>query len=346
VLKLLGYADHEYVGHNFADFFAERASFDEFWAKLMRGEEVYDYPAELRCKNGSIAHVVIRSNGLWENGEFAHTRTFIHDVTDRLAMLKSMERAKEELEARVRERTEELHEKNSEVQKQAEILDATNQGLRDLSARLLRVQDEERRRIARDLHDSTGQNLALLSMNLSALESEASLFSPNLAKGLEQNAEVVREISSELRTLSYLLHPPLLEEVGLESALRWYIDGFDKRSNIKVSLELSPNLGRLPRDLELAVFRVIQECLTNIHRHSGSATANIRVMRSAGDIHVTVRDEGKGIPPAKLAKLAAAGDAGVGLRGMRERVKSLGGELQIESDGKGTEIRMVIPTAD
>ncbi len=344
VLKLLGYTEQEYVGHALSEFFAERSCLEEFWAKLMRGEEVYDYPAELRRRDGSIAHVVIRSNGLWEGGRLVHTRTFIHDVTERLTLVHSLRRAKEELEARVRERTEELREKNIQVEKQAEILNVTNHGLRELSSRLLQVQDEERRRIARDLHDSTGQSLALLSMNLSALETEASRLSPSLAKGLEKSAEMVRKIAAELRTLSYLLHPPLLEEVGLESALRWYIDGFDQRSNIKVSLELSPNLGRLSRELELAVFRVIQECLTNVHRHSGSATANIRVVRSGGKIQLHVRDEGKGIPPQKLARLAAAGDSGVGLRGMRERVKSLGGELQIESDGKGTEIRMVIPT--
>jgi PAS domain S-box-containing protein len=344
VLKLLGYEEREYVGRSFADFFAQRSCAEQFWAKLMRGEEVYDYPAELRCKDGSIAYVVIRSNGLWENGTLVYTRTFIHDVSERRAMVEALEKAKEDLENRVRERTDELRRKNMQVLKQAEILDMTNQGLRELSARLLRVQDEERRRIARDLHDSTGQSLALLSMNLSALETEAKHLNPNLAKGLEDNAAIVRKISSELRTLSYLLHPPLLEEVGLESALRWYIDGFSERSNIKVTLELPQDLGRLPRDLELATFRVIQECLTNVHRHSGSATASIRIVRSPSDIYLEVRDQGKGVPPEKLARIAGAGDSGVGLRGMKERVKGLDGELQIHSDEKGTAIRVVIPT--
>jgi PAS domain S-box-containing protein len=344
VLKLLGYEEHEYVGRSFADFFAERSCAEQFWAKLMRGEEVYDHPAELRCKDGSIAYVVIRSNGLWENGSLVYTRTFIHDVSERRAMVEALQKAKEDLETRVRERTDELHRKNTQVLKQAEILDMANQGLRELSARLLRVQDEERRRIARDLHDSTGQNLALLSMNLSALETEAKRLNPNLAKGLEDNAAIVRKISSELRTLSYLLHPPLLEEVGLESALRWYIDGFSERSNIKVALELPQELGRLSRELELATFRVIQECLTNVHRHSGSLTASIRMVRSPSDIYLEVRDEGKGVPPEKLARIAGAGASGVGLRGMKERVKSLDGEFQIHSDEKGTVVRVVIPT--
>jgi PAS domain S-box-containing protein len=344
VLKLLGYEEREYVGKSFADFFAQRSCAEEFRAKLMRGEEVYDYPADLRCKDGSIAHVVIRANGLWENGTLVYSRTFIHDVSERRAMVEALEKAKEDLETRVRERTDELRRKNMQVLRQAEILDMANQGLRELSARLLRVQDEERRRIARDLHDSTGQNLALLSMNLSALEVEAKKVNPDLAKGLEDNAAIVRKISSELRTLSYLLHPPLLEEVGLESALRWYIDGFSERSNIQVSLELPPDLGRLSRELELATFRVIQECLTNVHRHSGSATASIRIVRSPSDIYLEVRDEGKGVAPEKLARIAGAGDCGVGLRGMKERVKGLDGELQIQSDEKGTVIRVVIPT--
>jgi PAS domain S-box-containing protein len=344
VLKLLGYEEREYLGQSFADFFAEPSCAEEFWAKLMRGEEVYDYPAELRRKDGSLAHVLIRSNGLWENGAFVYARTFIHDVSERRAMVDALQKAKEDLETRIRERTDELRRKNVQMLKQAEMLDMTNQGLRELSARLLRVQDEERRRIARDLHDSTGQSLALLSMNLSALEAEAKQYSPTLAKGLEDNAAIVRRISSELRTLSYLLHPPLLEEVGLESALRWYIDGFSERSHMKVSLELSPNLGRLPRELELATFRVIQECLTNVHRHSGSATASIRIVRSPSDIYLEVRDAGKGIPEEKLARIAGAGDCGVGLRGMKERVKSLSGEMQIQSDETGTAIRVVIPT--
>jgi PAS domain S-box-containing protein len=345
MLRLLAYTAEEYIGQPLGRFFVDRNAFDEFWTKLMQREEIYNFPAELRCKSGAIAHVVINSNGLWENGNFVHTRTFIHDVTERQAMETALKQAHDELEKRVRERTDELRRKNIQVVKQAEILDMTNRGLRELSARLLRVQDEERRRIARDLHDSTGQTLALLSMNLSALENEANRSNPELAKGLLENAEIVRKISAELRTLSYLLHPPLLEEMGLESALRWYIDGFDQRSDIKVSLELSPNLGRLSREMEIAIFRVLQECLTNVHRHSESPTASVRVTRDPKGVVLEVRDEGKGIPTEKLARISSWGDSGVGLRGMRERVQDLGGELQIHSSGKGTEIRVAIPAS-
>ena len=192
MLKLLGYSAEEYVGHRFAEFFVDPTAFDEFWDKLMRHEEVYDHPAELRCKNGAIAHVVIHSNGLWEDGHFIYSRTFIHDVTERRAMERALKQAHDELEKRVQERTNELRKKNIQVLKQAEILDMTNQGLRELSARLMRVQDDERRRIARDLHDSTGQSLALLSMNLSAMEAEASKTNPALLKSLTENEDLVR----------------------------------------------------------------------------------------------------------------------------------------------------------
>lgn len=345
VLKLLGYQAEEYVGHRLDEFFVHREAFDAFWTKLMRREEVYDHAAELRCKSGAIVHVVIHSNGLWEDGKFVHSRTFIHDVTERMAMERALKQAHDDLEQRVRERTDELRKKNIQVLKQAEILDMTNEGLRELSARLLRVQDDERRRIARDLHDSTGQSLALLSMNLSALEVEAGKSSPGLVKNLVENGEIVRKIATELRTLSYLLHPPLLEEMGLESALRWYVDGFSQRSNIQITLDLSADLGRLSQDLEITLFRVVQECLTNIHRHSESPTATISVSRHSGGIDMEVRDAGKGIELEKLAKIVSSGDLGVGLRGMRERIKGLCGDLTIDSDGKGTSIRVTIPVA-
>jgi PAS domain S-box-containing protein len=345
VLQLLGYPAEEYVGHRLDEFFVHREAFDAFWTKLMRREEVYDHPAELRCKSGATVQVVIHSNGLWEDGKFVHSRTFIHDVTERMAMERALKQAHDDLEKRVRDRTDELRKKNIQVLKQAEILDMTNQGLRELSARLLRVQDDERRRIARDLHDSTGQSLALLSMNLSALEAEAGKSSPVLVKSLVENGEIVRKIATELRTLSYLLHPPLLEEMGLESALRWYVDGFSQRSNIQITLDLSAELGRLSQELEITLFRVVQECLTNIHRHSESPIATISVSRRAGGIDLEVRDAGKGIEPNRLAKIVSSGDLGVGLRGMRERIKGVCGDLTIDSGSKGTSIRVTIPVS-
>ncbi len=241
------------------------------------------------------------------------------------------------------ERTAELREKNEKISLQAELLDRTNRGLRELSVRLLHVQDDERRRIARDLHDGTGQALALLCMNLSAMKAEADRLDSKLAQGLAENTAIVRQISTDLRTLSYLLHPPLLDEMGLASALRWYIDGFAQRSKIQVQLELPENWGRLSEDLEIAIFRVVQECLTNVHRHSGSATATIRLYESSGNAVLEVTDKGTGITAERMSQISSMGAAGVGLRGIRERIKDFGGDLDVTSDGKGTAVRMVIP---
>jgi signal transduction histidine kinase len=256
---------------------------------------------------------------------------------------RELRQAHDELEKRVMERTAELEQKNLQIVKQAEILEGANQGLRQLSARLLRVQDDERRRIARDLHDSTGQTLAVLNMNLSALETDAQKISPALARAISENAAIVHQVSDELRTMSYLLHPPLLDEMGLESALRWYVEGFGQRSGVQVHLDWAGDLGRLSRDLETAIFRVVQECLTNIHRHSGSATAAIRLYRCAGSVAIEIEDAGKGISPEKLSKVVSTGMPGLGLRGMRERVQDFGGAFEIASHEKGTHIRVVIP---
>jgi PAS domain S-box-containing protein len=345
LLKLLGYTAEEYLGRHFADFFVDAATANEFWAKLMGREEVYGFPAEMRCKDGSTKHVLIQSNGLWDGDCFVHTRTFIHDVTERKQMEQALQKAHDELEVRVAERTAELREKNEQISRQAEKLDRTNRGLRELSVRLLHVQDDERRRIARDLHDGTGQALALLCMNLSAMEAQARRLDSKLAQGLAENAAIVKQISTDLRTLSYLLHPPLLDEMGLESALRWYIEGFAQRSKIQVQLELPESWGRLSEDLEIAIFRVVQECLTNVHRHSGSATATIRLYQSSGNAVLEVADEGRGIAPETMFQISSAGASGVGLRGIRERIKDFGGDLEVTSDGhgKGTVVRMVIP---
>lgn len=266
-----------------------------------------------------------------------------NEVAERKRAEGGLRRAHDELEQRVTERTAELERKNLQILQQAEILEATNQGLRQLSARLLRVQDDERRRIARDLHDSTGQTLALLGMNLSALEAHAQKVSPDFAKAVSENAAIVQQVTGELRTMSYLLHPPLLDEIGLESALHWYVEGFGQRSGIAVSLELTGDLGRLPRDLETAIFRVVQECLTNIHRHSGSPTAAIRLSRSSGSVTFEVEDAGKGLGSEMVAKVASSGTPGLGLRGMRERIQDFQGTFEIVSEKKGTHIKVVIP---
>ena len=237
-------------------------------------------------------------------------------------------RSRTQLKFRVRQRTAQLQQSNSD--------------LRSLSARLLRVQDDERRRIARDLHDSTGQALTALKLELAGIEREVAVRNPQMARRLSSAIENARLISDELRTISYLLHPPLLDELGLGSALRWYVDGFGKRSGIAVQLDLRGE-ERLPPELETAIFRLVQECLINIHRHSGSATASIRLSQENGRIALAVQDEGRGMAPAELAQVCSGGSLGVGVRGMRERVKDFGGELEILSSERGTTIKTTIP---
>jgi two-component system sensor histidine kinase/response regulator len=209
------------------------------------------------------------------------------------------------------------------------------ENLRQLSARLLQMQDEERRHIARELHDSAGQTLAALSMNLAPLESAASKLGPDSARIMKESLGLINELSKEVRTISHLLHPPLLDEVGLSSALRLFVEGFAERSKIRVDLEIPGDFGRLSRESETAIFRVVQESLTNIHRHSGSQTARICISRADSYVRVEVHDQGKGISPEKRSEMETTGKTGVGIRGMRERLHQLGGSLEIRSTGNG-----------
>ena len=216
------------------------------------------------------------------------------------------------------------------------------ESLRALTARLLQLQDDERRRIARELHDSAGQILVALDINLSLVQKNEGL-APNAANAVRESIALVQQLSKELRTTSHLLHPPLLDESGLPSAVRWFVDGFAKRSKISVDLEIAPDLGRLPRDLETTIFRMVQECLTNIHRHSGSPTASIRIARNSNHVSVAVRDRGKGMSADNYRNSFGPITPGVGIQGMRERVRQLGGHLQIHSGSSGTTVRATLP---
>jgi PAS domain S-box-containing protein len=216
----------------------------------------------------------------------------------------------------------------------------------EFSGRLLQLQDEERRRVARELHDGAGQMLAALSMNTRVVAKEKAALSPRGARCIDENLSLVEQAISEIRTISYLLHPPLLDEVGLRSALEEYVHGFGERSNVRVNLDLPSELDRLPRDVELSLFRVVQECLTNIHRHSGSATADVRLVREPREIHLEVSDKGCGMKSEVRENFLAGKSTGVGLRGMRERVKQIGGTLRIDSNGNGTSVFVVIPVRE
>ncbi len=217
------------------------------------------------------------------------------------------------------------------------------EALRTLSGQLLRSQDEERRRIARELHDSSGQVLAALGMTLTPVESENGKIPPRTAKAIKESLGLVKDLSNQLRTISHLLHPPLLDEVGLSSALRLFLEGFEERSKIKVALEIPHNFERLPQELETAIFRVVQECLTNIHRHSGSRVAAIRVAREGNEVKLEVRDQGKGMPAGPNGASRAHRRMGVGIQGMHERITQLGGRFEIRSGKKGTTVVASVP---
>jgi len=208
----------------------------------------------------------------------------------------------------------------------------------ELASRFQRMQDEERKRIARELHDSVGQLLAAIGMNIAIVQQQSRKLDADGTRAVSENAMLVEQVSREIRTISHLLHPPLLDIAGLVSALRWYVDGFSERSKIKVDLDIPSDFGRLPDDVEIAIFRIVQECLTNIHRHSGSATAAIAVYRENDFLTVQVRDEGKGIPKEKQRDLLESGRAGIGFGGMRERLRQLDGSLEIQSEGRGTTV--------
>lgn len=212
----------------------------------------------------------------------------------------------------------------------------------DDMTRLMRVQDEERRRIARELHDSAGQTLTVLGLSLAKLVERAQVIAPELANEGKEIEEVVQQLHREIRTTSYLLHPPLLDECGLASALKCYIEGLAERSDVAITLFVADNVGRLPSAMELAIFRLVQECLTNIHRHSGSKTALIRVAREGESVRTEVRDHGKGMPPERLLNIQSHG-SGVGIRGIRERIRQFHGEIKIESNGSGTSVIVSIP---
>ena len=204
------------------------------------------------------------------------------------------------------------------------ITDLTEQKLQEkFTSRLQNMQDEERRRIARGLHDSVGQLLVALALNMARVAKEAHKLSPETAKLVHDSAKIIDEMNNEIRTISHLLHLPLLDEVGLPSALRWYIDGFAERSKIQTTLDIPDKLDRLPQEMEIAIFRSVQECLTNIHRHSGSASCAVKLIQDKGQLRVEVTDRGRGIAKDKLSTLTSSG--GVGLRGMQERLRQLGG---------------------
>ena len=241
----------------------------------------------------------------------------------------------ESLEKQVRVRTQQLESRTAELLKQSE-------DIRTLSSQLLELQDEDRRHIARELHDSAGQTLAVLSMNLARLVEEARTNAPQIAAQTQATEQLVQQLQREIRTASYLLHPPLLDESGLASALELYVQGITERTGLAIDLQVGGGFGRVSKEIELVVFRIVQECLTNIHRHSQSESAFIQLSRNDQWLTLEVQDRGKGISAEKLTQIQAGG-SGVGIRGMRERVRHFSGEMTIDSDNRGTRVHVTIP---
>ncbi len=226
-----------------------------------------------------------------------------------------------------------------------EALRSNEESLRQLSARLLKLQDEERRHIARDLHDITGQKLALQSMVLSQVLNRQPAGDVESRRLLSECVTLSKQVSEEVRTLSYLLHPPLLDELGLSAAVKWYAEGFERRTSIPVKVDIASDCVRLPPDVEVTLFRVIQESLSNVHRYSGSPRADVRVKVSSNQIRVQIEDFGKGMHHDMLNRTTGkVAPLGVGIQGMRERIRQLGGKLEITSQpDQGTVVTATIP---
>jgi PAS domain S-box-containing protein len=257
------------------------------------------------------------------------------DVTEQARAAEELRRAHDELELRVRERTADLEKSNQSLQ--GEILERkrAEEEVQELSRRMMRVQEEERRNLARELHDGATQNLVALTLNMAGIRDSGGL-TPGAQAMIEESVRLVESCTSELRTISYLLHPPLLEELGLRRTLRGYVEGFSRRSGIAVALTTEGELEQLGFDVELAVFRIVQECLSNIHRHAHSATASILLSRSGQLLTLEIADQGRGLR-------SGADNAGVGIAAMRERVRLLKGHMEIRTGSSGTTIAIRLP---
>src|SRR6202140_3238637 len=291
--KLYGWTSEEVVGHRImgitvATDTAEEAA--QHMAQLQTGES-WAGEFGVRCRDGKFLPALVTLSPLRDDvGDTVGIVGISQDLSGHKQVEEELQKARAELEKRVEERTEELRK--------------ANDSLRDLSARLLQIRDQEARRLARELHDSIGQLLTAIGMNIATVQSQSHRLDEAGARAVAENASLVQQMSSEIRTISYLLHPPMLDEVGLHSALRWYVDGFGVRSKIKVELDVPPDLGRLSADMETTIFRLVQECLTNIHRHSGSQTAVIRICKQGDQIVVAAEDSGRGFPQGKFGLIS------------------------------------------
>ena len=299
--------------------------------EAVRTKSMFELEHRVRRTDGTLGWTYSRAVPLLDpNGAIVEWFGAASDVTARREAEERYRKLAQTLDAEVRARTRELEEQSNQV--------------RELSWRLLRSQDDERRHIARELHDSAGQTLTVLGINLAQLAQKAARNAPEVASEAEKIQETVQQLHREIRTTSYLLHPPLLDETGLYSAINWYVQGLQERSRVELRFDCSEKFGRLPQEMELVIFRLVQECLTNIHRHSASKAASIRLSRESNQITLEIRDQGKGMSRERLTEIQS-GRSGVGITGMRERLRQFAGTLAIESGDSGTCVFATIPVS-
>ena len=320
---LFGYTADEAIGRNITlivppDRLPEEATILE---SLRRGERIEHFDTQRVRKDGTLIDISVTISPVQDaGGHVIGASKVARDITERKRAEKSLQEAHDHLESLVALRTT---------------------AVRKLSSQMIRSQDQERRRISRELHDSVGQQLAHAKMSVQSLERSG--LTDKDAKALGHVADTLDQCLTETRTISHLLHPPLLDEIGFSSAASWYVDGFSQRSGIQVKFDIPPAFARLPNDLELVLFRILQESLTNVHRHAHSHSVDVQLQVAGSEVVFEVHDHGKGMPPELLERFRTNGGGGVGLNSMRERVSELGGQFEIQSDTTGTRIRVAIP---
>lgn len=338
--RLFGHAREDMLGSSIASLAPpdRQEEFARLRRALQNGLRVEAFDTVRVHKDGTHIPVQITLSPVCdEQGRVVGVSAVVRKQADCAAPEQPFEVVRADLESRIVASAAQLRAANAELKRQIHARER-------LAGRLLTLQDEERRRIGRELHDSTAQNLVALDMNLARLARSADVADADLTGTLADSRSLVAECLREIRTLSYLLHPPLLDESGLTSALRWYADGFTRRSGIAVNTEIDPGLGRLSREAEMALFRITQECLTNVHRHAGSPSVSIRLKRRPTAVILEVEDAGHGMTAEHMVDTGRSTlELGVGISGMRERLRRLGGQLIIASSVHGTSVRATLP---